>query len=375
MNREQRLYIFGWPGVIGGASTKLAHLLRLLHKRFPILVVPNEDAEVNDPEWRPMIDKLAINACAFNDLPDHLHGWGLSLCNFEFLMSPKWAEARRRGLKMAWSNEMMWTHPSELGAIFTGLVDQVLYVSGVQRESLEPQYVAARTGSLKTHTVSERNTDSGEVKHSSGRNLRWAITGNYVDPALFPEKSARIKKPEEPIVVGRLSRADPDKFPDNFPAFYENLGLRNARFRVMAWHEPLAQKHNAHHFDHRWELIPPMKEDPLRFLQSLDLFVYSVGPNLRESWGRAIVEAMLCGVVPLLPADAKHHLRNLVKHGDSGFLCENEAEFSKYARILESDSNLLAQCSHRAREDAVHRHCTASEHIRLWDNAFPELST
>src|SRR5678816_834578 len=128
MNRERRLYIFGWPGAIGGASTKLAHLLRLLHKRFRIVLVPNEDAEVNDPEWRPFIDGLAVNTCAFGHLPERLHGWGLTLCNFEFLMSPKWAEARRRGLKMAWSNEMMWTHPSELGAIFTGLVDQILYV-------------------------------------------------------------------------------------------------------------------------------------------------------------------------------------------------------------------------------------------------------
>src|ERR1700750_2182933 len=119
MNRERRLYIFGWPAAIGGASTKLAHLLRLLRSRFPIVVVPNEDSEVNDREWRPFLDELSIAACTFGDLPERLQGWGMSLCNFEFLLSPKWAEARRRGLKMAWSNEMMWTHPGELGAVFT----------------------------------------------------------------------------------------------------------------------------------------------------------------------------------------------------------------------------------------------------------------
>ena len=116
-----------------------------------------------------------------------------------------------------------------------------------------------------------------------------------------------------------------------------------------------------------------MKEEPLHFLRSLDLFVYAVGPQLRESWGRAIVEAMLCGVVPLLPADPKHHLRNLVTHRESGFLCANDADYGKYARMLEDDPRLLAQCSRRAREDAVNRLCAAPEHIRLWENAFPEL--
>jgi glycosyltransferase involved in cell wall biosynthesis len=119
--------------------------------------------------------------------------------------------------------------------------------------------------------------------------------------------------------------------------------------------------------------LPAMNEEPLRFLQSLDLFVYSVAPNLRESWGRAIVEAMLSGVVPLLPAGTRHHLRNLVKHGESGFLCENDEDFGKYARILENDRQLLANCSRRAREDAVTRLCAAPEHIRLWEKAFPDL--
>jgi glycosyltransferase involved in cell wall biosynthesis len=373
MDRERRLYIFGWPGAIGGASTKLAHLLRLLHKRFRIVVVPNEDDEVSDPDWRPLLDVLLVSTSSFKELPERLHGWGLSLCNFEFLLSPKWAEARRRGLKMAWSNEMMWTHPGELGAVFTGMVDRILYVSEVQRESLEPHYVAARTGSLKAHTISDRNSLWGELKHASGRHLPWAITGNYVDPSLFPAKDSRLKKPHEPIVVGRLSRADPDKFPDNFPASYENLGLRNAHFRVMAWNEPLAQKYSAYQFDSRWELLPAMKEEPLHFLQSLDLFVYSVGPNLRESWGRAIVEAMLSGVVPLVPGSPNHHLRNLVKHGESGFLCADDDDFGKYARMLENDPQLLADCSRRARQDAVTRLCSAPEHIRLWENALPDL--
>jgi hypothetical protein len=370
-----RLYIFGWPGSVGGASTKLAHLLRLLHGHFPIVVVPNEKEELQDAEWTPRLRALGITACAFEDLPERLEGWGLSLCNFDFLMSARWPELRARGLKMAWSNEMMWTHPGELGAIFTGALDQVLYVSQVQREALEPEFRRVWTGSLKvTPPVNENRACSGEIEGTpGGRRLRWSITGNYIDPALFPSKELRLKPADQPLVIGRLSRADPGKFPEDFPTFYEGLGVRRATFRVMGWSVDLARRWEGHAFDARWELLPPMKEDPSTFLRSLDIFVYSLGTGLRESWGRSVVEAMLSGVVPVLPDSGEHHLRNLVKHGESGFLCRTPEEFGTYARMLDSDRQLLLRCARRAREDALERHCAAEEHLRAWKNAFPDL--
>ena len=373
MNKAQRLYIFGWPGAVGGASTKLAHLLRLLHRRFPIVLVPNELDDLQDGDWNRFIATLEVQPCAFENLPQRLEGWGLALCNFEFLLSPKWAEVRSRGLKMAWSNEMMWTHPGELGRLFTGLVDQVLYVSPVQRERLEPQFYQAWTGSLHAPRPSEVNhAISGAIGQSSTV-LRWSMTGNYIDPPLFPEKERYLKKAEEPLVIGRLSRADPSKFPEDFPSFYENLGMRHAKFRVMAWNQQLFARWHTHQFDDRWELLPAMREDPSAFLRSLDLFVYSLRSDCRESWGRSIVEAMLSGVVPLLPESAEHHLRNLVKHGESGFLCRDAEEFGYYARMLDRDRGLLFDCSRRAREDAVNRLCVAAEHLRFWETAFPEL--
>ncbi len=374
MKRERKLYILGWPGAIGGASTKLAHLLRLLHRRFLTVIVPNEPEEANDAPWRGVLSDLGVTVCPFEELPEKLEGWGLALCNFEILISPKWAELRRRGLKMTWSNEMMWTHPGELGAVFTGLVDQILYVSEVQREYLEPVYVMARTGSVQPVSLCDPTASWGEVTHCSGRHLRWAMTGNYVDPVLFPEREQRVKGPAEPLIIGRLSRPDPAKFPEDFPAFYEGLGVPNAKFRVMAWEGAAAAQWNGHLFDERWELLPALKEDADKFLRSLDLFVYSLGATVQESWGRCVVEAMLSGVVPLLPDSRKHHLRNLVKHGESGFLCRDAAEFGHYARMLDTNRELLHACARQAREDAVNRLCCEGEHLRLWESAFPDLS-
>ena len=374
MTRSQRLYIFGWPAAVGGASTKLAHLLRLLASRFPIVVVPNEEAEV-DEHWARSLEDLKVCWCLFENLPQRLEGWGLSLCNFDFLLSRRWAEARARGLKMAWSNEMMWTHPGELGALFAGLVDQVLYVSEVQRECLEPKFFQAWTGSVASPPAGQsRSAVLGVMRASSSSPaLRWAITGNYIDPTLFPARDPRAIHPDEPLVIGRLSRADPAKFPSHFPSFYEGLGIPKAKFRVMGWSPELANRWKNHSFDTRWELLPVLQEDSAAFLRSLDLFVYSLGDGLRESWGRCVVEAMLSGAVPILPDGHEHHLRNLVKHGESGFLCRTEAEFGEYARMLNRDRQMLFRCSKQARADAVTRLCAQAEHLHYWEAAFPEL--
>ena len=80
-----------------------------------------------------------------------------------------------------------------------------------------------------------------------------------------------------------------------------------------------AYKH--HRFDRRWDLLPKEAESQVEFLHSLDLFVYSLGPTFRESWGRSTVEAMLTGAVPLVPKGGGHHLENLIPHGQGGFLC------------------------------------------------------
>jgi len=84
----------------------------------------------------------------------------------------------------------------------------------------------------------------------------------------------------------------------------------------------------------RWELLRAMQEEPAGFLRSLHLFVYELGPNCRESWGRSTVEAMLCGAVPLLPRGGGHHLQHLLEHGKTGCLCVDRAEFSECTREL-----------------------------------------
>ncbi len=343
MKSRPRLYCFNWPSNFGGADTKFVHLLLLLHRDFEITVCPNRREQLLQLGWRKFLKRLGVKAAMLDDLPQKLSGWALSLCNGGFWKDGLGVECKRRGLKVAWSSEMMWHHGGECGAAQWGLIDRVLFVSEAQRAVLADGY--------------------GKCP--------WAITGNYIEPSFFPF-SERVRAKDAPLVIGRLSRPDPAKFPPDFPEFYESLDGRKknaTKFRVMAWSEQMRDVYKTHRFDARWDLLEKETESQVDFLHSLDLFVYSLGPTFRESWGRSTVEAMLTGCVPLVPKGGGHHLENLVPHGKAGFLCTTNADYREHVARLRKDVALRKKLSRMARLHAENELCHRPEHLRLWKEA------
>lgn len=330
------LYIFGWPSFLGGADTKLAHLLVLLHNHCEITVIPNENRHLHNKIWTRFLDKYGIRYSMFDRLANKLEGFALSMCNECFFIHHIAHRAKEKGLKIIWSSEMMWHHLGELEAIKSGLIDRVLYVSELQKSMLAPDY-----GDLPS-----------------------AITGNYIEPEFFPFKERR----NETFTIGRLSRPDPLKYAEDFPVFYERLELPDTRFRVMAWDHKLKQKYRWFKFDSRWDLLPAEKESQVQFLHSLDLFVYPLGHDFRESWGRSTVEAMLTGCIPLVPAG--HHLENLIVHGETGFICRDFLEWKECAQRLYCDYPLRKSIATRCREHSETRLCNKPEHLNRWLSVF-----
>ncbi|HAB16302.1 MAG TPA: hypothetical protein PLX89_20590 [Verrucomicrobiota bacterium] len=269
-------------------------------------------------------------------LPRRLEGFALSLSNGRFFKHRIAERARARGLRIVWSSEMMWHYPGEEEAVRAGLVDKVLYVSELQRRVLSKGY----------------------------RGLPGHVTGNYIDPRQFPFQERRLGT----FTIGRLSRADPAKYPEDFPVFYECLGLPDTRFRVMAWSDDLRKKYRWHRFDDRWDLLESMAETQLRFLYSLDLFVYPLGHLFRESWGRSTVEAMLTGAVPLVPRG--HHLENLMVHGESGFICDDIRDYQEQAQRLRLDFDYRRRIARQCRDHAEHELCNAAQHLKVWQEVF-----
>lgn len=364
------VYFFNWPSPVGGADTKLAHVLQLLGPHYGITVVPNHRSQLEQREWADWVAACGCRAALMEDLPDRLEGWAVSLCNGEFLKSGMLFEARRRGLRVAWSSEMMWHFERECAALALGLIDAVMYVSPEQRQLLEPAYRhALGHRGAESRVIQDPDAAWGWLRGRDGRAaVRWVTIGNFVDPEAFAFRQRGGWRAEgRPFTIGRLSRPDPDKFPDDFPATYEALGLDPpVHFRVMGWSDDLARRWAGHRFDDRWELLPTAAVPAAGFLDGLDLLVYDTSSRFSESWGRAVVEAMLSGVVPLVPADPRHHLHRLVPHKHAGFQCGTPSDFRRYARRLQGDADLLAGMSARAREWAVHHLCRHDEHLGRW---------
>lgn len=364
---KTKLYWFNWPSHVGGADTKFVHLLPLLAEEYDITVVPNGPQYLERAEWRDYLHGLGVAVALHEALPERVDGWAVSLCNGKFLKDGLAADMKRRGARIAWSNEMMWHFEGEMEALQSGLIDRLMYVSPAQRGALEPGYRRALEVPAAGYNGGEV---SGEIPRGQLPPAPWVMTGNWIDPSAFPYRR-RGADGSGPFTVGRLSRPDPAKFPDHFPKSYEGLGLREpVRFRIMGWSEKLAERWCEHEFDSRWELLAPAAEPVTDFLNSLDVFVYGLSPRFQESWGRAVVEAMLCGAVPIVPQGGGHHLENLVTHGVSGFLCSCEADYGRFARALQDDPALLGRLSAGAREDACARHCHAESHRQLWRRVF-----
>ncbi len=330
-----RLFLLGMPGSIGGAATKVAHLLRLLHRCFEITVVVPDVRTLKDSEVRKNVEALAIPCTLLNDVPRKTEGTALAICDKHFFAGGHARQLKERGLKVVWSNEMMWPFEGEEDAARQGLVDRVLFVSEFQATAFRSMYEGVPS----------------------------LITGNYIDPDDYCWRERR----NAIFTLGRLSRADVDKFPLDFPVFYEEMGLKEVRYRVMAWSPALQRQYRWHRFGPEWELLAEYKQSALKFLYSLDVFLYPLGHKVKESWGRAVVESMLTGCVPVVAAG--HQFHKLIAHGETGFICREFGEFREAVFELFENYALRMKVGRTAAQRTREEICNPESHRRLWVEA------
>lgn len=329
------IYLFGVPGLIGGAATKIRHLIMLLHKTFRFTVVVNGPNWIKEKQVTRFCDSYGVQCCQLKDLPRQLKGVGLVICELDIFASGRAEEIKNRGLKLVFSNEMMWEFKGEAEAVAKGLVDRVLFLSDFQQAVFADLY----------------------------RNVPQLIVDNYIAPEDFPYVNRSLPT----FSIGRLSRPDPVKYPEDFPVFYEELGLAEVRYRVMAWDEALRRKYKWHCFGPEWDLLPPQREPAAKFLNSLDLFVYPLGHSFKESWGRSTAEAMLTGCVPVVPSG--HQFHNMMVHGENGFICTTFEEYKEVVQMLYADAPRRRQLGQHCADYARRVLFNEERHREVWMKA------
>lgn len=347
---KARIFLFGWPSHVGGADTKVKHLIPLLREMgHEIMCVVNAPSQMEQDEWTQYLDRHGVTYGMKEEIPDDAQGEiALSLCNPYFHHQGFCEYAKQKGLKVIWSSEMMWHHQQELQNLKAGMVDKLLYVSEVQKAKLEPAYI--------------ENAPEGKI-------IPYSIVGNFVDPNEFPY----YMRQSDPFSMGRLSRADGLKYSEDFPVFYDEITANipgRVEFHVMGWSEDLDKKyswfkykgHNRH-----WHLYNENQIDTNTFLRKIHIHSYPLGHNFVESWGRSTVEAMLTGAIPI--SFSGHHITELVEQGVSGYILDDINDWREVTEALFFDKAERTLMGKRAADHARSTHCNLEAHKLIWEKA------
>ena len=333
------LYIFQWISDLGGADTRLKELLILLHKDYKITCIPNDDSRLKEKYNTDFLDKYGILYQSFDSLPKKLSGFAYSNSNFRVFSNNKIIRfIKDSGLKLLWSNDMMWHTKEELDAISNNMVEVVLYTSPFHRTIM--------------HT---------EVVNSNGLQKTFIIE-NYFDSSTWPYLK---REKKEKTTFGKVSRDDELKFSDNFPIFYEQVtnGV-NADFSILGWSEKINKLYSWYNFGDKWSLYNANKIPTIDWFNKLDVFLYDCNYRFIENQSRAIIESQLTGAPVIAPK--KWNFTNMIENTETGFLWDNVEEACEQAMSL-SDFTIRTSMGKKASDMCNDKWCNVESSIKKWN--------
>jgi len=346
------IYVIGYPGDVGGASTELWHTL-LLWRRFGLDVTLINTWGPPPAGWRDRCDRLGCRTVVVEmpteqkprpTLCEQLEGVDglagstvISFCNMFFLTAADLF--RRLNCRIVWVNCMNWLfgHEKRIYAVH-GPFDGYVCQSQFQRDTLAPQ-------------LAKYGVAAEQLHH---------IPGAF-DPTEIPF-APRTHAAGEPFVLGRLSRRATDKFSTHTWPIYERIPYPNKRARILGWDPVLARVLGQ---PPEWvECLPEGKEPADRFLASLHAMVQISGTAV-ENWPRTGLEAMAAGV-PIV-VERRGGWPEMIRHGDTGFCCESDEEIAYRVARLAWDEDYRLDLARRARAHLL-RLCDAAKLWPKWKN-------
>lgn len=153
-------------------------------------------------------------------------------------------------------------------------------------------------------------------------------------------------RPAPRFRVGRHSRDEVAKHHADDPSLYRMLGLHGIAVRLMG---ATVLQPRLSGFPNL-ELLPAGAEAAETFLDNLDLFLYRTAGHLPEASGRAVIEALACGL-PVI-AHANGGYAEWIVSGDNGHLFTTQEEAYEQAIRLAESPAILEAMRRSARQSA-----------------------
>lgn len=184
--------------------------------------------------------------------------------------------------------------------------------------------------------------------------LPGSVLHPFPHPARF--KPALQNKEERPFTVGRISRDVVGKHYYADPDLYRKLSIQEIRVKVIGGTCLQPWLTDTDHID----LLPeiPQLEVPIT-LSTLDCFYYRTSINIKEAFGLAVVEAMLCELPVVCHRQGGYS--ELIEHGRNGFLFDSQEEAISIISRLRKNTELRKEIGLNARISAENRQAASLE--------------
>lgn len=174
--------------------------------------------------------------------------------------------------------------------------------------------------------------------------LKGIVEYSPIDIERFRPRPADRPRPLRAFTVGRLSRDDPRKHHADDLPLYKTLINAGCHIRLMGTGLEVASQQA---LPPEIEVIPSGTESPEAFLHSLDCFIYRTGPEIWETFGRVIHEAMACGLPVVVHRTGGY--TDHIRHNENGFIFDTNDEALAIINHLKNDAALRNQISTTAR--------------------------
>ena len=341
-NMSNRLFVYGFPGLYGGAATELHHQIILWRKLgVRVHLIPTDAGYRNEPLYRPMLERGVVVHEAHDFSTIRPGDPVLGFCNEVFL--DRLPEICKHSRNTVFINCMTWLFEREKQRMKEGLIGTFLY----QNEEVRVEH---------ERTLRALNPDP---------QIRFLTFRPYFEAEAFPFVLDRSR---ETFGVGRISRQDADKFSAQTLQIYEGFVSPVLKRGLFLGFDSRSEEKVGKPFD--WIRVAQDQREVSQqsFYRGCDVVLQPT--DTKENWPRIGLEAMASGSV--LIVDNRGGWRRMVEHGVTGWLCDHERDFIYYASKMAYEPVLRRTMARvgRRRLDAIAGTAVSS---RSWASVLARL--
>ena len=339
----KKVYVYGFPGLYGGAGTELHHQIFVwLKLGLEVHIIPTNAGYKGEPLFKEMTD-LGVIIHDFNKFAEiEKDAPVFGFCNAEFLnFLPEICKYSKR---TCFVGCMTWTFTKQQQRHKDGLLWAELF----QNESVRLKHMEQLSKLDKTP-------------------VEYITFCPYFEASKFPFIENRDSKF---FNIGHISRQDADKFTANTQHIYEYITAPVEKRGWFLGFDERSEKKIGKLF--WWQKA--FKDQNQGFTQqdfyrTVDVIVQPT--ETTENWPRIGLEAMSSGVI--LVVDNRGGWQQMVKHGETGFLCKTQQEFIYYASRLAFEPDTRKKMALAARQRCLDL-SSMDVSMKSWQNVFTQIT-